>query len=67
MLEEEEDQDPEWADFDPEAKPESFFGRAIPNEEELRQELVKKKEEAEEDKKREIGTQQHLGNEGQDE
>jgi hypothetical protein len=36
LEEEEEEEDPEWVDFDPKKESGNFFGRSIPNETELR-------------------------------
>ncbi|CDW82539.1 UNKNOWN [Stylonychia lemnae] len=44
LEEEEDEQDPEWIDFDPKKESNSFFGRAIVNETELRENVKKEKE-----------------------
>lgn len=43
-LEEDEDEDPEWNDFDPEKQTGSFFGREIPNETKMRQDFELQRE-----------------------
>lgn len=48
VEEEDDDAEPEWIDFDPKAQAQkNFFGRAIPNESELRLKAKEKREEEE--------------------
>lgn len=44
LEEEEEEEDPEWIDFDPKKESSAFFGRTIQNEQELRENVKKEKE-----------------------
>jgi len=44
LEEEENEEDPEWVDFDPKKESSAFFGRAIQNESELRDAAKKEKE-----------------------
>lgn len=44
LEEEENEEDPEWIDFDPKKDSGTFFGRAIANEDQLRENVKKEKE-----------------------
>lgn len=44
VEEDEDDEDPEWVDFDPTKETGSFFGRAITNEDQVREQVKKEKE-----------------------
>lgn len=44
IEDDENEAEPEWIDFDPKKETKSFFGRAIENEEEIRENIRKEKE-----------------------